>query len=216
MLDIGMRDRVYHRIDDPQRCKLILLEGGTVPMATLRKSDMAGRVASKLQGSKAQGEASLNAVLDSIQDALSSGDRVVLTGFGSFEVRQVKARKVRPIRGGQAGNLITVPACKPCNQGSSIIDEEFRTMLSLKVGPDTPVTGRLWQKARRGLQQNKRLKAEIIRNMRDVELRSPGGIILGTAKAGLWKKVAHDLIILKITRGLFFTTSLKFCLRKFL
>ncbi len=81
-------------------------------MVTLRKSDMAGRVASKLKGSKAQGEASLNAVLDSIQDALSSGDRVVLTGFGSFEVRQVKARKVRPIRGGQAGNLITVPAHK--------------------------------------------------------------------------------------------------------
>jgi DNA-binding protein HU-beta len=81
-------------------------------MATLRKSDMAGRVASKLQGSKAQGEASLNAVLDTIQEALSSGDRVVLTGFGSFEVRQVKARKVRPIRGGPAGNLITVPAHK--------------------------------------------------------------------------------------------------------
>lgn len=81
-------------------------------MATLRKSDMAGRVASKLKGSKVQGEASLNAVLDSIQDALSSGDRVALTGFGSFEVRQVKARKVRPIRGGQAGNLMTVPAHK--------------------------------------------------------------------------------------------------------
>ncbi len=81
-------------------------------MATLRKSDMAGRVAAKLQGSKAQGEASLNAVLDSIQDALSSGDRVVLKGFGSVEVRKVKARKVRPIRGGQAGNLITVPAHK--------------------------------------------------------------------------------------------------------
>ena len=51
-------------------------------MATLRKSDMAGRVATKLKGSKAQGEASLNAVLDSIQDALSSGDRGVLTGLG--------------------------------------------------------------------------------------------------------------------------------------
>ena len=63
-------------------------------------------------GSKAQGEAALNAVLDSIQSALASGDRVVLTGFGSFEVRQVKARRVRPIRGGQAGSLITVPAHK--------------------------------------------------------------------------------------------------------
>ena len=81
-------------------------------MATLRKSDMSARVAAKLERSKAQGEAALNAVLGSIQEALAAGDRVVLTGFGSFEVRQVKARKVRPIRGGQAGNLITVPAHK--------------------------------------------------------------------------------------------------------
>ena len=81
-------------------------------MATLRRSDVSGRIASKLGGSKAQGESALKAVLDSIQDALSSGDRVVLTGFGSFEIRQVKARKVRPIRGGQEGSLITVPAHK--------------------------------------------------------------------------------------------------------
>ena len=81
-------------------------------MATLRKSDLTARVASKLGGSRAQGEAALNAVLESIQEALSAGDRVVLTGFGSFEVRQVKARRVRPIRGGQAGSLITVPAHK--------------------------------------------------------------------------------------------------------
>jgi DNA-binding protein HU-beta len=81
-------------------------------MATLRKSDMSSRVAGKLNASGTQGEAALNAVLDSIQEALSGGNRVVLTGFGSFEVRQVKARRVRPIRGGQAGNLITVPAHK--------------------------------------------------------------------------------------------------------
>jgi len=81
-------------------------------MATLRKSDLTARVASKLGGSRAQGEAALNGVLDSIQEALATNNRVVLTGFGSFEVRQVKARRVRPIRGGQAGSLITVPAHK--------------------------------------------------------------------------------------------------------
>ena len=81
-------------------------------MATLRKSDMADRVAAGLGGSRAQGEAALNAVLDSIQSALSGGDRVVLTGFGSFEVRDVRERRVRSIRGGQAGSLITVAAHK--------------------------------------------------------------------------------------------------------
>ena len=77
---------------------------------TLRKSDLTTRVATKLGGSRAQGEEALNAVLSSIEEALASGDRVVLTGFGSFEVRQVKARRVKPIRGGSAGQLITVPA----------------------------------------------------------------------------------------------------------
>ncbi len=81
-------------------------------MATLRKSDVTSRVATKLGGSRAQGEAALNAVLDSVREALSAGDRVVLTGFGAFEVRDVKARRVRPIRGGSAGSLITVAAHK--------------------------------------------------------------------------------------------------------
>lgn len=79
-------------------------------MATIRKSDMGARVSARMGGSRAQGEAALNAVLDSIAEALAGGNRVVVTGFGSFEVRQVKARRVRSIRGSQAGRLITVPS----------------------------------------------------------------------------------------------------------
>ncbi len=81
-------------------------------MATLRKSDLSGRIAAKMGGSKAQGEAALRSVLESVEEALTNGDRVVLTGFGSFEVRDVKARKVRPIRGAKEGQLIEVPAHK--------------------------------------------------------------------------------------------------------
>ena len=67
-------------------------------MINLRKNDMSARVAAKLGVSRTQGDEALNAVLDTIQEALANGDRVVLTGFGSFEIRNVKARKVRPIR----------------------------------------------------------------------------------------------------------------------
>ncbi|MCI0438893.1 MAG: HU family DNA-binding protein [Chloroflexi bacterium] len=81
-------------------------------MATLRKGDITGRIASKMKGSKASGEEALNAVLESIKEAMRRGDRVVLTGFGSFEVRNVKARRVRPIRGGRTGSLVMVPAHK--------------------------------------------------------------------------------------------------------
>lgn len=81
-------------------------------MATLRKSDIASRVSTKLKSKNADGDEALNAVLSSIQEALANGDRVVLTGFGSFELRDVKARKVRPIRGAQSGELTEVPAHK--------------------------------------------------------------------------------------------------------
>lgn len=81
-------------------------------MATLRKNDIASRVSTKLNSKSINGDKALNAVLESIQEALANGDRVVLTGFGSFELRDVKARKVRPIRGAQSGELTEVPAHK--------------------------------------------------------------------------------------------------------
>ena len=79
-------------------------------MATLRKAEMTARVATKLGGSRSQGGAALNAVLESIQEAVADGDRVALTGFGTFEIRQVRVRTMRPIRGDRAGSLVTVPA----------------------------------------------------------------------------------------------------------
>lgn len=81
-------------------------------MATIRKGDLAAKVAEKLDGPRSSGDSALNAVLDSVREALAAGDRVVLTGFGAFEARQVKAREVRAIRGQQAGKRVTVPAHK--------------------------------------------------------------------------------------------------------
>ncbi len=76
----------------------------------LGKSDVAGRVAGKLKGTQAQGSQALSAVLETIAEALKEGNAVTLTGFGTFEVREVKARQVRAIRGAQAGQLTEVPA----------------------------------------------------------------------------------------------------------
>lgn len=77
---------------------------------TLRKREMSARVAELLGCPKSGGELALNAVLQSITDAIRNGDRVVLTGFGTFETRDVRARKVRPVRGANRGELIEVPA----------------------------------------------------------------------------------------------------------
>ena len=79
-------------------------------MTTLRKTDLVGRVSSKLGGTKADADAALTAVLESVQEALAAGNKVVMTGFGTFEVREVKKRKVRPIRGG--GVIVEIPAHK--------------------------------------------------------------------------------------------------------
>ncbi|MBO8127094.1 MAG: HU family DNA-binding protein [Firmicutes bacterium] len=57
---------------------------------------------------KAAGEA-VDAVLNTISEALAAGDKVTLIGFGTFEVRERKARKgVNPA----TGEEITIPASK--------------------------------------------------------------------------------------------------------
>jgi hypothetical protein len=40
--------------------------------------------------------------------------------------------------------FITVPACEPCNNGSSKLDEQLRLYLSLEVGKPTPAAEALW------------------------------------------------------------------------
>ncbi len=77
---------------------------------TLHKSDLAGMVAQRVGGTRANGEAALNAVTAAIQESLTRGDRVVITGFGSFEVRKIKERTVRPLRGPNVGKPTKVAA----------------------------------------------------------------------------------------------------------
>ncbi len=81
-------------------------------VTTLRKNDLSTRVAKRMGGPKTHSEAALNAVVESIQEAMRKGERVVITGFGTFEVRDVKARKIKAIQGEKAGQMITVPKHK--------------------------------------------------------------------------------------------------------
>ena len=76
-------------------------------MADLHKTDIAQKVSKTMGGGSTAGESALNAVLDAIEAGLKNGDRVVMTGFGSFTIRQVKQRSVHLIRG---GGTAVVPA----------------------------------------------------------------------------------------------------------
>jgi DNA-binding protein HU-beta len=82
----------------------------TTTTKSLGKGDVAARVASKMRATHAEGSRALKAVLDTISEALHERRSVTLTGFGTFEVREIKARQVRAIRGASAGKMMSVSA----------------------------------------------------------------------------------------------------------
>ena len=73
----------------------------------MNKGDLISKIADKTDLSKAQASDALNAVLDSITDALKEGDKVTLIGFGTFSP---SLRKERQGRNPQSGATITIPA----------------------------------------------------------------------------------------------------------
>ena len=54
----------------------------------MNKSELIAAMADKTGETKKNAEASLNALVDVITEALVKGDKVQLVGFGSFEVRK--------------------------------------------------------------------------------------------------------------------------------
>jgi DNA-binding protein HU-beta len=63
--------------------------------STLNKPELIQAVAEKTGLKKADAGAAVNALVAAITDALKNGDKVQLTGFGSFEVRRRAARMAR-------------------------------------------------------------------------------------------------------------------------
>ena len=59
----------------------------------MTKADLVNAIAEKPEFSKKDSEKALNAVIASITDALVSGDKVQIVGFGTFEVRQRDAKE---------------------------------------------------------------------------------------------------------------------------
>jgi DNA-binding protein HU-beta len=58
----------------------------------MQKSELIAAVAKKSNVSQAQAATIINNVLDAIVDELKGGNKVTLTGFGTFEVRKTAAR----------------------------------------------------------------------------------------------------------------------------
>ena len=75
----------------------------------MNKSDLVAAVAAKTGSTKKDAEASVNAFVDVVTEALVKGEKVQLVGFGSFEVRKRAARKGR---NPQTKEEIKIPASK--------------------------------------------------------------------------------------------------------
>ena len=75
----------------------------------MNKSQLAEAAAERSGLSKGEATKALDAVLDSITSALQSGEKVSLTGFGTFEVRD---RAARTARNPQTGQEMQVAASK--------------------------------------------------------------------------------------------------------
>jgi DNA-binding protein HU-beta len=74
------------------------------------KKDFIDAVAAKSNLSKKDAAAAVDAVLESVKEALARGDDVIFTGFGKFTVQNRKARTgINPRNPGQK---VTIPASR--------------------------------------------------------------------------------------------------------
>ena len=75
----------------------------------MNKTELIDAIASATDLSKADAGRALNATTDAITGAMTKGDGVQITGFGSFLVRD---RAARTGRNPQTGATIQIKACK--------------------------------------------------------------------------------------------------------
>jgi len=75
----------------------------------MNKSELISQVAEKTALTKADTARTLNGIIDTISEALASGKKVTLIGFGTFGVSNLAARKGR---NPQTGKVIDIPARK--------------------------------------------------------------------------------------------------------
>ncbi|NLT94974.1 MAG: HU family DNA-binding protein [Clostridia bacterium] len=75
----------------------------------MNKTELVSSVAEKAGLTKKDAEKAVNALFASVEEALAKGEKVQLVGFGTFEVRE---RKARTGRNPQTGAEIQIPAAK--------------------------------------------------------------------------------------------------------
>jgi DNA-binding protein HU-beta len=88
----------------------------------MTKADLIESVAAKLDLPKGQAERAVNLVFEDIVKGLRNGDKINISGFGTFAVSE---RKARTGRNPKTGESIEIPASKSAKfkAGKSLKDE---------------------------------------------------------------------------------------------
>lgn len=87
-------------------------------MIKMNKNDLIEKVVELSELTKKDATKAVDAVFDAISEALQSGDKVKLIGFGNFEVRERAARKGRNPQTGEPIDIAEskTPTWKPSKQ----------------------------------------------------------------------------------------------------
>lgn len=90
----------------------------------MNKRDLIGKIALDARLTRTQATLALDAFLEGIRTGLIRGDRVTISGFGSFGVIHRKARQVRNPSNGKAIKVAAkrVPRFAPGNELKSAIE----------------------------------------------------------------------------------------------
>ncbi len=98
----------------------------TADKATLTKADIVEKVYNKIGFSKKEALELVELVFDSLKDVLIAGDKVKISGFGNFDIKEKKSRVGR---NPQTGDQITISArrvltFKPSQVLKNILNEK--------------------------------------------------------------------------------------------
>lgn len=101
-------------------------------------------------------------------------------------------------------NLITVPACAQCNNGASDHDDLFKVFLSMQVSENSEIGLRLFhEKTVRTLERNRALLERIRQESVELQIKNEKGE-LKTRTGVLWDSAAHDAVISRTIKGLYY------------
>lgn len=133
-----------------------------------------------------------------------SGECVYCGRVGRLTVDHIPPRGF--LRNPKPLDLIKVPSCTRCNNGASLDDEYFKTAIVLKdtAGSHAEAVA-IRQSVLRALQmpEKRPFLLSFTKHFRTVNLRTPGGLHLGSRAAFDAKLDRLDNVVCRITRGLY-------------